>query len=291
MAGGGATAGPAWRRLAARLKDLRQSAGLDQAELAAAAGISHQTVVSKIERAERRVKPGELDAWAQAAGADAATLGELRELLLRAFGEAGEFESFRNAHDAAGGAAEWQAQLGDREANSHLVGKWVPGMVAGLVQTPDYAAEQLIGPGGPRAWIPDMDVDGLVARRMQRQEILYQSGREVVVLMGEAALRNRLTSAATMRGQLDRLLQLSGLSTVTIGVVPFDRPLPVLPLSTFSIYDDNVVAVEESAGQRAVAGSEEADLYAHWFKLLREAAVTGPDLAVLVQAALGALGE
>ncbi len=38
----------------------------------------------------------------------------------------------------------------------------------------------------------------MIASRLRRQAVLYEPGREVVLLMGEGALRTRLASPAAM---------------------------------------------------------------------------------------------
>lgn len=54
----------------------------------------------------------------------------------------------------------------------------------------------------------------MVAKRLQRQQVLYQHGKQVTVVMLEGALRARVVSAPTLAGQLDRLMAVSGLASL-----------------------------------------------------------------------------
>jgi len=59
-----------------------------------------------------------------------------------------------------------------------------------LLQTSEYAREYLHLPCGPLSFGADEDaVDQMVAKRMQRQQVLYQPGKQVTVVMPEGALR------------------------------------------------------------------------------------------------------
>ncbi len=61
----------------------------------------------------------------------------------------------------------------------------------------------------------------MVAKRMQRQQVLYQPATRVQVVMLEGALRARVVSVPTLVGQLDRLLAVIGLPTLELGIIPF----------------------------------------------------------------------
>jgi len=77
----------------------------------------------------------------------------------------------------------------------------------------------------------------MVAKRMERQRVLYEHGKQVQVVMLEGALRTPVVSAPTLAGQLDRLLAISGLSSLELGIIPFEVTVPVFPLSGFRLYE------------------------------------------------------
>ena len=118
-----------------------------------------------------------------------------------------------------------------------------------MLQTSEYAREYLHLPCGPLSFGADEDaVDQMVAKRMQRQQVLYQHGKQVTVVMLEGALRARVVSAPTLVGQLDRLMAVSGLASLELCIIPFEAAVPVFPLSGFRLYD-NLVIVESIVGE------------------------------------------
>jgi hypothetical protein len=74
------------------------------------------------------------------------------------------------------------------------------------------------------------------------------------------ALRTRVVSAPTLAGQLDRLIGITGLSTLELGVIPFDAAMPVMPLSGFRLYDDLVI-VEAIVGEQQLAEPDDVARY------------------------------
>ncbi len=105
-------------------------------------------------------------------------------------------------------------------------------MISGLLQTSEYAREFLHLACGPLSYGQHEDeIDRMVAKRMQRQQVLSQPGKRVHVVMLEGALRARVVSAPTLAGQLDRLLAVIGLLTLELGIIPFEAAVPVVPLN------------------------------------------------------------
>jgi len=60
---------------------------------------------------------------------------------------------------------------------------------------------------------------------------MYEPGRQIVHVVGEAALRTRIggMSVATLRGQLTHLVEMSELPGHTFGVIPFSVVTPFTP--------------------------------------------------------------
>ena len=123
------------------------------------------------------------------------------------------------------------------EAQTTRIAEFQPAFVPVLLQTSEYAREYLHLPFGPLSLDADEDaVDQMVAKRMQRQQVLYQHGKQVTVVMLEGALRARVVSAPTLAGQLDRLTAVAGLASLELCIIPFEAAVPVFPLSGFRLY-------------------------------------------------------
>ena len=92
--------------------------------------------------------------------------------------------------------------------------------VQGLLQTEDYARAVIMI---SNAHAPAEEIDRRVSMRIKRQQLLTQpDAPEVWAVLDEAALRRSPGDPAVMRGQLQRLLELTDLSNVTLQIVPFD---------------------------------------------------------------------
>jgi transcriptional regulator with XRE-family HTH domain len=273
------------KRLAEALKALRIGAGLSGAHLAEMLGWQ-QSKVSKIET--RKQLPGEDDisAWAGATGASPEVASDLFAMLR---GARIEYAAWKDAYRESG-ADGVQAGILEIEAESARIAEFQPAVISGLLQTAEYARELQHLPCGPLSYGRDEDeISRMVAERMQRQQVLYQPGKQVQVVMLEGALRSRVVSAQTLAGQLDRLMSVIGLASLELGIIPFEAAVPVWPTAGFRLYDDLVI--EESVeGENQVADPDLVARYGKDFELLREAANVGRDAVSVIRRSLDSLG-
>ncbi len=254
------------------LREARRSAGLTGAGLADALGSGWaQPKISKIESGRQPPTGSEIRAWAAATGADAEKLIALHERARH------EFSAFRDAHRAAGDAAQHQETYAVAEAAARVLVSFQPSFVPGLLQTPDYARAllALAGPGNDGAG-PE-EVSSVIAARLRRSAILFEPGRSITVLVGEAALRHLVGSPDIMRAQIEHIARLATTTRATIGIIPFES----VPLLIQHGWDqrDRIVTVETTAGDLEVADPGEVDRYEQWTQLLLEHALTGPAAA------------
>lgn len=174
-----------------------------------------------------------------------------------------------------------RVRIAGLEAQANRIRGFQPGMVVGLLQTPAYARELLSLPASPLAHAEsDTALDEVVAQRMIRQQALYQPGKQVQLIMGEAALHNSVGTIGTLLGQLDRLLTMTALPSVDLGIVPFTVPL--LPVPGFVLYDDDVVTAESLTAEQRLVEPDEVTQYVTFFDHLHAVAATGPDAAALI---------
>jgi transcriptional regulator with XRE-family HTH domain len=275
--------------LAAQLRALREDAGLTGTFLAQQVGWG-QSKVSKIETGRQLPTEDDIRQWARVVGAPA---GKVEELLAALRSARVEFATWREQYRTAGGGAAKQADIAALEARATRIGEFQPAFIPGLLQTAQYARELLV------AWaldaaqgalgIGEADVDPLVAARMQRQQLLYQPGKQVQLVVLEAALYSRVCSPEALAGQLDRLLAVTSLPNVEFGIIPFAARLPVFPICSFMIFDTELVTAETLTGEQQVNEPEQIALYDRFFTLLRDRADRGQDAAAIVHRALGEL--
>lgn len=265
----------------ARLRRLREDSGLNGKQMAAALSWPHSKV-SKIELGRQRPTAEEVTAWVRATG-----VGEHLDDLL------GDLSSLRVEsapwrRQLRGGHAPRQRASIRLEASAHLIRAFEPAVIPGLLQTADYARELMTRHAALHQITSDIE-EG-VRVRMQRQQILYEPDRELRFLVTEAALRYRPCTESTLRGQLDRLLAVSGLDTVELAILPFETELPMTTSHGFWIFDDRLVLVETLGSELSLRDEEDVRLYGRHFEQLWDAAVKDGEARQLLGRVLAELG-
>lgn len=263
--------------LGARLRAVREAAGLTGAELAAALGVGwRQPKVSKIETGRQLPTAEEITGWAAATGTDSGPLLALREKA------AAEFGAYKERIAAAGGPLSFQDELTALTWSCTFLAEYQPALVPGRLQTPAYMREKMLG----NVFLADSGISedmvgDVIAAKLRRQSIMYESGRELVHIVGEGALRTRigLITVGTLRGQLTHLAEMAVLPGHTFGVVPFAVASPVEPASGWALFDRDLVVVETVAGALEITEPDAVARYSRWLEQLLDVALTGPAAA------------
>jgi transcriptional regulator with XRE-family HTH domain len=271
------------QELGAALRRLRKNAGLSGEAMAAALDIS-QSQVSRMELGQQIAAPAVVDGWARAAGASDTD----RETLLGiAADAAAEMVSWRRAE--ARGLAQLQEDSRQLEATAATILNFQIALVPGLLQVPEYARrvfEAGYHPGQP-------DIAGAVAARMNRQAVLYGGSKRLEFVLAEAAVRWRVGPAGLMRAQIEKIIDVSTLETVTIGVIPQATAADVWHDHGFNILDDRgdsgepVVHVEAMTRGLTITDPDEVAAYKERFAWLRQLAVTGSEAQRLLRQIAG----
>ena len=257
-----------------RLRGLREDARLTGKDLAVRLGWA-QSKISRLENGKQTATLEDVEAWAQVVRVSAeqydALVAELRGMRF-------EYASWK--HQLRSGTARRQRANLPLEANAAVVRVFVPDMVPGLLQTAEYARHvfaRLVNLHG----IPN-DINEGVRTRIRRQQVLYDPAKRFRFLLTEAALRYRICPPAVHRGQLDRVLAVAGLDTITLAIIPFTATLPVVPSHAFTMFDDTLVLVETIGAELAFRASEEKVLYADVFERLWKVGVQDHRAAKLI---------
>lgn len=261
-----------------RLRELRREAGLTGRALAAATG-QHFTRVSKIEHGVQPPSDRDIRAWCRTCGAE----DQLADLLATLRSVESAYLEFRR-----------QSRVGmKRVLGAHTLALYEQAtvfrvyehnVIPGLLQTADYCAAML------SFWIDFLDtpndVDQAVAARLDRQQVLYQRGKRFAFVIEEQALRTWFGDAGTQAGQLDRLLAVMSLPTVSLGIIPMMVERAGVPSTGFWIFDDTLVALETPTASIEVTRPQEIDLYARLHARLQATAVYGQAARALITTAL-----
>jgi transcriptional regulator with XRE-family HTH domain len=268
--------------LGARLREIRLDAGLTARALAQLAGW-HFTKVSKLEHGTRRPSPGDIRAWCRHCHAEDQAV-----------------DLIATAHSIDALYTEWRRQM--RTGMTHLQDSARPlyeqtrlfriyetTFIPGLLNTAEYASAIL------RFWAGLMslpaDIATAVAARMDRQNVLYNRERRFQFVIEEQALRTRVDGAEVMSGQLDRLLALMSVPTISLGIIPDTGDRHALAQGSFWIFDDTRVQLETVTAGLDITQPAEISLYVQVFDLLQRSAVYGPGARELIRRAAGELSR
>ncbi|MGA5408022.1 helix-turn-helix domain-containing protein [Streptomyces lavendulocolor] len=258
------------RALGVRLRELRAGAGLTGAVLAQRAGVGQPTV-SKVETGRMVPSADVLDRLSRALGLDDATAGEVRDLL-------GAVEAAADSGSVPGEDASAGAVLDNTMRSARLVRSFQCVVLPAMLQSAEYARH--VFASAPNS-TPEA-VGRAVAARVERQSVLYEPGRESVFVLTEGVLRTWPGTPSLMLAQFDRLLAVESLSTVRLGVIPWRRPVPLLPRHGFTLCDQRAVVVEAFVDERVTVDAAELAAYEATFGCFEQAAVFGDDVRELL---------
>ncbi|MDN3297451.1 helix-turn-helix transcriptional regulator [Streptomyces ficellus] len=258
------------KALGARLRGLRAEARLTGAVLAKRAGVGQPTV-SKVENGRMVPSADVLDRLSRALGLDESTTREVRDLLAAV-------EAASGSEQLADAAPLLGATVDEEVRSAQLVRSFQCVVLPAMLQSAEYARH--VFESAPNS-TPEA-VGRAVAARVERQSVLYEPGRESVFVLTEAVLRTWPGTPALMLAQLDRLLAVESLSTVRLGVIPWRRPVPVLPRHGFTLCDRRAVVLETFDGERLTSDAAELTAHEDTFARFERAAVFGDEVRELV---------
>jgi hypothetical protein len=161
---------------------------------------------------------------------------------------------------------------------------YVPDMIWGTLQTEAYAAV-ILRKVVDFLDVPD-DVPAGVAKRMERQQVLYDGEHHYDVILGEQSLYTNVGGPEVMRGQLERLVREITLPSLNLGILPATAEVGMVPASGFSIYDGKRVNYELVSTGVDITDPAELALHNKAFGLLSSAARYGADARELIEKAL-----
>lgn len=263
--------------LGQRLRELRRQAQLSGKELAES--LSWQpSKVSKIENGKQTPTDDDVQAWTRATNTEHETEALLASLHTLEVQHA-EWQRVLKA-----GMVGHQRELSEQDAETRLYRSFEPAVVPGLVQTPEYA-RALFSRAITVHRVPN-DVNEAVAKRMQRQEMLYRADRVFHFVVTEGTLRNRVCSVDILLGQLDRLVSLTSLRNVRLGVIGYETQYVVDPRHGFMMYNADLVRVETYSAELNLRQPHEIELYASTFEKLAKVASYGVAARAIINCAI-----
>jgi transcriptional regulator with XRE-family HTH domain len=264
--------------LAGALRDLRQAAGLSGQRLARRCHMS-QSKVSRIETGRLLPTMIDVDRILTAVGADESVRADLLALARLANTEYHDIRA-----SVRRGLHHRQRELAALEAGAKEIRHFLPALITGLLQTPEYMRAAMNTPTDPATG----DTAAALALKLERQAVLYDKTKRFEFLLTESAVRWQLCEPALMALQLDRLVSLSWLANVRLGVLPLTSPVGTGPFHTFVSYDNHLVTIELFTGQLVLRDPKDIDHYHALFTFFSSHALWGdPARGFLAQIADG----
>ncbi|MER7134754.1 helix-turn-helix domain-containing protein [Streptosporangium saharense] len=265
-----------------RLRDIRKDARLTGRALAAEAGW-HYSLVSKIENGVINISETHVRTWCRICAA----AEQESDLVATVRSVETMFVEWRQLLRTGTKKRQQESVRFEAETNHFRV--FEPFLIPGLLQTADYALT-ILSRFIEFQGLPN-DVEEGVQARMERQQILYRGDRRFHMVFCEAALTIGVASPEVLAGQLDRLLALSSLPRVHLGIIPTRAEHRFLPLHGFWILDDREVLLETISAEVKLTQPQEINLYRRAFDRMAASAVYGKEVRTLVTRAIADLAD
>lgn len=258
-----------------RLRELRKDARLTGVQLAGLAGWQ-SSKITKIEYGKQTPSEDDIRVWCEHAGAlEHATdlVAAVRHI------EVMYVEWRRNLQS---GVRRRQQSFRKMEKETQFFRWYEPVLIPGILHTEAYA-RAVLGRVIDFYNIPN-DLEEGVAARMKRQEILHSGSRRFHIVLAEQALWTVVGGPAVVREQLSRLITISTLARISLGVIPRASTYEV-PTNGFIVFDSKSVHVETVTAELSITQPHEIFLYEKTFEALARSARYGEHAREMIIAA------
>ncbi|MFF4577444.1 helix-turn-helix domain-containing protein [Streptomyces sp. NPDC001373] len=259
-------------QLGAALRALRLASG-KEAKAVARSAVMSASKLSKIETAKVAPSVGDVERILTAIGVSDEVKEEYLEAVRAAATEATAWRLVRRM-----GVHKAQQQTRALEAQMALLRLFQPALVPGLLQTPEYIRAIL-----SRHDLGEDVLTKTISARLERQQALYDSSKELHFVITEPVLRWRIVTASRMAEQIDRIVSLSRLPHIDIRIVPLSVRQHDIPNHAFVIRDDRTVTVETTHAEIVVTDPRDVALYVRKFEGFSATAVSGDEARMMLE--------
>lgn len=233
-----------------------------------------QSKVSRIETGRFLPSVVDVQQILRALGVDDATAAGLLSLAQVANAE---YEDVRAS--VRRGLHHRQRELAALESGARHMRHFLPAMVTGLLQTPEYMRQAM----SPAVEPAGADVSRAMVLKLERQGVLHDQSKRFEFLLTESAVRWQLCDASVMAVQIDHLVSVSRFPNVCLSVLPLTRQVSDAPFHTFVTYDDRLVVAELFSGQVVLRDPKDIDYYRELFDFFVEHSAGGEEARALLE--------
>ncbi|MFD9702129.1 Scr1 family TA system antitoxin-like transcriptional regulator [Lentzea sp. NPDC059081] len=178
------------------------------------------------------------------------------------------------------GVSERLAAVLDNERRARKIFDWSPLLIPGMLQTSRYA-RAIFGGGGT-------EVEARVTMRMGRRDALTRPDPiELTAVIHEAALRQHIGGQSVMPEQLEHLLKMTELPSVSLHAVSDANDFHPGLIGPFIVYqfeegEPSTVHLEHHRTGVFLYGAADVDAYRIAAQEVREVAMSAEDTAALI---------
>lgn len=264
---------------------LREARGKrSSAEAAAVAGFSKATL-SRVERGETTISPGDARLLMTHYGVPADVLESFADLAYAAK-EPGWWQRYKSA------LPDWFSLFVGVESAAHRIRTYEPELIPGILQIPEYS--RALVEKDVQVPSAEQQVQDAVNLRQRRQEKLTgDDPANLMVVISESALLRQVGGPEVHQEQLEYLLAMSLRDNISIKVLPFASGAHAASYGSFVLLDYTVVNkdyalayVEYSGGAIYLEAEDEISLHSRIFNSLRQDAAPAAATEGLIKDAL-----
>jgi transcriptional regulator with XRE-family HTH domain len=254
------------RRLGAELRRLRGKAGLTLDEVADLMTCS-TSKISRLETGKGIPKMPDVRELIRIYGVTSDTEQDMLLRLVRDGRQPGWWEPLTEGVHPERFVLDNPGRYAALENDAAVIRSFDVTLVFGLLQTADYARTLL------SALLPHHspeEIDRLVELRLKRQDALRRTSPpplELVAVLDEAVLVRTVGGSAAWKAQLEHIIEMSELPTVSVRVLPFGLGLLRAHYGHFVLLEipdelgSDVVYIEGHAGETYLDAASEVDRY------------------------------
>ncbi|MFJ7588813.1 helix-turn-helix domain-containing protein [Streptomyces sp. NPDC097617] len=258
-------------QLGAALRALRQASG-KEAKAVARSAVMSASKLSKIETAKVAPSAVDVERILTAIGVSDEVKQEYLEAVRAAATEATAWRLIRRM-----GVHKAQQQTRALESQMTLLRLFQPALIPGLLQTPEYMRAIL-----SRHDLGEDVLTKTIGARLERQQALYDAGKELQFVITEPVLRWRIVTASRMAEQMDRIVSLSRLPHIDIRIVPLSARQHDIANHAFVVRDDRTVTVETTHAEIVVTDPRDVALYVRKFEGFATLALSGDEARAML---------
>ncbi|MET8546319.1 helix-turn-helix transcriptional regulator [Kitasatospora sp. NPDC004799] len=247
--------------LAQALREIRVKAGLAGDRLARRCGMT-QSKISKIETGRTVPSLVDVELILRALEVPAELAQRVLDLARVANTEWQDVRALRKK-----GLEKKQAELAALDRSSTEIRYFLLSMLNTLLATPEYIRASL-------AHVPG-DTTKAMAKKLERQAVIHDDAKTFSFLLTEQAVRWAVLPPRAMATQIERLVSVSRLPNVRLGVIPLGKYIPESPLNTFTVYDSSLATVETETGIVILRDRRDIQAYRAAFAMYEEHAIFG----------------